>query len=153
MAARGIVPERGSYDLLPGTGPGATQGQGRLAHRPGGDTLLHIYTAGGKAPKETIDELEERFRPDAATTSHGHGLGIKERDYDNIIQGWEVRGNPQRGGSNVPVNGVPHGSTQTGNQGKGRLARDAQMVRHLSQRGKQAAKSRDGLDSSLPSSG
>jgi len=110
-----------------------------VTRSPSGDTLLHIYTMGAEAPKETIDELEERFGPDATTTSHGHGLGIKERDYDNIIQGWEARGNPQRGGSNVPINGVPHGSPQARSQGQaGRLERDAQMVRHLSQQGQTA---------------
>ncbi len=106
---------------------------------------------GGEAPKETIDELGEKFNPYAANTSRGHGLGIEKRDYDRFIEGGKARRNGSPGSGNVAFNGVPRGSAQKGNQG--RLARDAQTVREMSQRANQAAEVRGVLDSSRLSSG
>jgi len=168
----GIIVERGQYDHLihadarrqvvaQGRGPAgsynffqsAEAGPGRLARNA--DTVRKmgkVAQTAVPAPQEAIDELEEGFRPYATNTSRGHGLGIKERVYDNIIEGWQERSNPSRGSGNAAINGVLHGSSQKGNQRQGRLARNARPVRKVASANRAAIR-RDVLESSAPSSG
>ena len=131
MAARGIVPERGRYDLLLRAGSGPAQGQaGRLAHRPGGDTLLHIYTAGGKAPREAINDIADKLGATGRTVeSQGHGISFKKGSYDRVIEDYTGRSDAPSVRANASGGGVSHTVARQGTQGQGHLARDAQTKR------------------------
>jgi len=101
-----------------------------------------MFTAGGGAPQETLDEIANKLGTKVVTESRGHGIIVEARHYDHFL-------GADAGRSLVAQGRGPAGSYnffQSAETGPGRLARNADTVRKLGQVGQTAVPAQGVVD-------